>query len=619
MLTRSYFVKIPQELNAGKRGSLLELLHEWQRTLPKAFDWYWAGFWKNGRFDTALKTSGPQASFPGTRLGVAHKDMMLRAVAGQAQGWTSNLQNKARQVIASAPPALLNAELRHALYWINSMKLWLVSNAEQNRLLQAQNQALDVKIQALLAAGKPLPKGHDITERLNVIPQAATRLLRHWLQHYVQRYRLPNPDRLPLCFSANAGKVQAPTGSTFEFFKGWINVTTLSLGKRLAIPFQGGRHIDHLLDKVGFNDRHKVTSNHVDKSSPPEGSASAFSSASSTVVLQKTFELHERKGDLYFKLVFKREADERWHDLDQERVPVLALDLGLRNFLASSEGDLRGVDFLDTLYRYDRKVQTIQKGLQNAGVKRLSECRRYRSAIEDVKGFLKTNVRTWLRSVLLAHEPRTVVVEDLAFTEALDPASGKKGLGKTLNRLVRGFGQRVFKEALQQWSEEYGFTIQEVEPAYTSQTCSHCGFVHAQNRSGNRFACSACGFKAHADVNAAKVQARRSGLPANVRSRTRHAWWSGSLKSWVLHLRTQLLIAQPGSPWFVSLVGRARQGVAKLLTCRTGAKAFLPSLRQRLEALLLASDAHLVTTIRRLGHAWQQDAFLPLALQVSTR
>ncbi len=46
-----------------------------------------------------------------------------------------------------------------------------------------------------------------------------------------------------------------------------------------------------------------------------------------------------------------------------------------------------------------------------------------------------------------------------------------------------------------------------MSPAYTSQECPQCGFVHQDNRQGDRFQCWHCHFTAHADiVGAVNVQ-----------------------------------------------------------------------------------------------------------------
>jgi transposase len=47
--------------------------------------------------------------------------------------------------------------------------------------------------------------------------------------------------------------------------------------------------------------------------------------------------------------------------------------------------------------------------------------------------------------------------------------------------------------------------VEKIKPAFTSQRCSACGHVDANSREGPaRFACTACGFAGHADVNAAR-------------------------------------------------------------------------------------------------------------------
>lgn len=166
---------------------------------------------------------------------------------------------------------------------------------------------------------------------------------------------------------------------------------------------------------------------------------------------------------------------------------MLALDLGLRNFLDSSEGDLRGENFIDDLKRYERQLQSRQKGLQGAGIVRLVGCARYRRLVERIRRFIKNSVQRWVRSVLEPHAPAEVVLAKLNFV------SEDSGLGRRMNRLLRGFGQLVFKHCVKGWSELRGFVVTEVEAAYSSQMCSSCGIVHRTNRKGNSFGCLSCG------------------------------------------------------------------------------------------------------------------------------
>ena len=47
--------------------------------------------------------------------------------------------------------------------------------------------------------------------------------------------------------------------------------------------------------------------------------------------------------------------------------------------------------------------------------------------------------------------------------------------------------------------------VDKINPAFTSQRCSACGYVDAKSRESQaQFACTACGFTDHADVNAAR-------------------------------------------------------------------------------------------------------------------
>jgi len=56
---------------------------------------------------------------------------------------------------------------------------------------------------------------------------------------------------------------------------------------------------------------------------------------------------------------------------------------------------------------------------------------------------------------------------------------------------------------LEKLSEEEGFLLRKINPAYTSQQCSNCGFVDKKSRINEDFICTNCGLEIDADYNAA--------------------------------------------------------------------------------------------------------------------
>ena len=109
----------------------------------------------------------------------------------------------------------------------------------------------------------------------------------------------------------------------------------------------------------------------------------------------------------------------------------------------------------------------------------------------------------------------TVVVEDLHTKGMTQSPQGtvaapgkqvkpKAGLNRSL--LASGWG------ALERKLAYKAGALLKVDPAYTSQTCSRCGHGHRHNRPAPAvFACGACGFRAHADPNAAVNILARAG------------------------------------------------------------------------------------------------------------
>jgi IS605 OrfB family transposase len=82
--------------------------------------------------------------------------------------------------------------------------------------------------------------------------------------------------------------------------------------------------------------------------------------------------------------------------------------------------------------------------------------------------------------------------------------SKKKKNGKRFNRKLGGWSYAELQLFIQYKAEAKSKCVVLVNPKYTSQRCSKCGFVSKGNRNGLGFRCGNCGFSLNADLNAAR-------------------------------------------------------------------------------------------------------------------
>jgi putative transposase len=199
----------------------------------------------------------------------------------------------------------------------------------------------------------------------------------------------------------------------------------------------------------------------------------------------------------------------------------VGIDLGVCALLATSDHELV------TEGRYGRRASEKLASAQRAlSAKRRGSMRR-RRAVERVA---QAHRRVANQRKDLAHQVSRRLVNDcdLIIHEALgirhmlrrprlrpnpeggfDPngAAAKAGL----NRSISDAGWGVLLRFIAYKAEEAGRPVIAVDPRHTSQRCSKCGHIAAENRlTQAKFECQACGYVDHADVNAA-VNILRAG------------------------------------------------------------------------------------------------------------
>jgi putative transposase len=202
-------------------------------------------------------------------------------------------------------------------------------------------------------------------------------------------------------------------------------------------------------------------------------------------------ELVWREGVYYLHITQTREAQDVTHTSD-----AIGVDLGICNVATDSTGE----QFTGEVVRKKRAQYVARRAaLQGVGT---------RSATRRLKK-MSGRERRWMRDV--NHRIAKTLVKKAAVSRkvlALEDLTGIREGEVTVRREHRYerhcwafFQLRMFLTYKAAWG---GVPVYLVDPAYTSQTCSRCGYCAQANRqSQSSFRCQQCGFCCHADYNAA--------------------------------------------------------------------------------------------------------------------
>lgn len=191
---------------------------------------------------------------------------------------------------------------------------------------------------------------------------------------------------------------------------------------------------------------------------------------------------------------------------------ILGVDMNVRQ-IATSDGHFY---FLPDLKKKEARRKRYQRKMarQVKGSNRRKDTKRKLARASRKIANVRNN---WIHDTTkeISGKCGTVAVEDLKVKNMTASAKGSvEDPGKNV-RQKSGLNRVILDTALGKARRNLEYKcgrLIEVNPAYTSQTCSHCGHADKENRKTQaRFHCVNCGFVSNADTNAA-INIRRLGM-----------------------------------------------------------------------------------------------------------
>lgn len=190
---------------------------------------------------------------------------------------------------------------------------------------------------------------------------------------------------------------------------------------------------------------------------------------------------------------------------------AVGIDLGIAKPIVLSTGQV--IQLPRTTEKERHKLATLQrkvarktKGSRNQAKARMAVARFHARLARRRKDAAHK------ATTIIAKNHGLIVVEDLKVRNMTASASGtvddpgrNVATKSGLNRSILDVAPYQIRQMLEYKADWYGSQVVTVNPAYTSQKCSLCGYVHKDNRiSQSVFICKSCGLMDNADHNAAR-------------------------------------------------------------------------------------------------------------------
>ena len=174
---------------------------------------------------------------------------------------------------------------------------------------------------------------------------------------------------------------------------------------------------------------------------------------------------------------------------------AIGIDVGLESFATFSNGEkIENPHFFKTDQKALAKIQRKLSKLEKKNPKRKKVKKTIARIHERI--FNRRNNFCHQEARKLVNHFDMICIEDLSINEM------KRGNFRSINRNIGDVAWGQFAQYLSYKAANAGKTLVKVNPAYTSQTCSKCGYRESKKLSDRVHHCSSCGFECPRDLNA---------------------------------------------------------------------------------------------------------------------
>ena len=190
-----------------------------------------------------------------------------------------------------------------------------------------------------------------------------------------------------------------------------------------------------------------------------------------------------------------------------EPTGFLGVDLGIVNIATTSDGgNFSGRAVNNVRARFSK----FRAKLQRKGTKSAKRLLRKRGKRERR---FQTDVNHRISKALVTQAKDTgrgIALEDLKHIRS------RVTVRRAQRRVIHGWAFAQLRAFVEYKGKLAGVRVVFVDPRHTSQTCPACGCIDKANRATQSlFSCVSCGYRCHADLNAARNIAFRAGQPCH--------------------------------------------------------------------------------------------------------